>query len=343
MKFLRRQKPLPLFLLFLIILTIGEGVGMGLASYFHKPLSGLETFQMMIPATAAFLVFRILAGQTQLFPKYVCRAFFAADILFLIAVVLESVLLPVSLSQTVSPILVLTGIVFFDLALFLESAETKDAYGLLCKTKIKTILFYLFLFLILQAGNYFIQTVFDYFSGNRHAFLDFIELYSHFPSALLRLPFFFLCVFLPYFGEEYGWRGFLQPRMQKQFGMKKGLILTGMIWGVWHLPLYLFRYPSSTLLQELLHQIACCVLIGIFMGYVYLKTKNIWICTAIHFLNNAMIGTLFPSVAESAPSSSLEDQAIGILAIFLVYGFFIGSRVFREKKILEDLLLPRTR
>ena len=81
MKFLRRQKPLPLFLLFLIILTIGEGVGMGLASYFHKPLSGLETFQMMIPATAAFLVFRILAGQTQPFPKYVCRAFFAADIL----------------------------------------------------------------------------------------------------------------------------------------------------------------------------------------------------------------------------------------------------------------------
>ena len=41
-----------------------------------------------------------------------------------------------------------------------------------------------------------------------------------------------------FFGEEYGWRGFLQEKMQRKFGKRIGVILLGFIWELWHIPLW---------------------------------------------------------------------------------------------------------
>lgn len=49
-------------------------------------------------------------------------------------------------------------------------------------------------------------------------------------------PFLFILLFIA-LGEEPGWRGFLQPRLQDRFGAMRGTLLLGAIWSVWHLPL----------------------------------------------------------------------------------------------------------
>lgn len=335
------HKKLSLFLLLLVAITTFNGVFMGLTSSFHKTASFLGELQMMIPATVTFLVFWVSSHKNSLFPKCVCRAIFAMDILLIIGVILECLPLPISLIESVLIILFYLGMIIFYLALFLESTEVKAAYGLCCKSNAKTIFFYLFLFLLLQAGVCLIQTIFDYFTGNRHAFLIFIEIYSHLPSTLPIMVIKFCFAFLPFFGEEYGWRGFLQPQMQKQFGMKKGIILTGVIWGIWHLPMILFQYRSSTPIFDIVDQILFCISIGIFIGYVYLKTQNIWICTAIHFLNNQVIYELFSSSSVTSSSSSMTEEVVSTIALFLVYGLFLHAKVFREKKIIDSLLLPR--
>ena len=36
-------------------------------------------------------------------------------------------------------------------------------------------------------------------------------------------------------GEEFGWRGFLQPRLAQRYGVVSGSLLVGLVWGVWHL------------------------------------------------------------------------------------------------------------
>jgi membrane protease YdiL (CAAX protease family) len=36
-------------------------------------------------------------------------------------------------------------------------------------------------------------------------------------------------------GEELGWRGFAYPKMAQRFGIVKGSLILGAIWGVWHL------------------------------------------------------------------------------------------------------------
>jgi membrane protease YdiL (CAAX protease family) len=51
------------------------------------------------------------------------------------------------------------------------------------------------------------------------------------------------------FGEEYGWRGFLQSELTK-LGNLKGVLLVGLIWGIWHFPVILrgvHTYPASLL------------------------------------------------------------------------------------------------
>jgi uncharacterized protein len=48
-------------------------------------------------------------------------------------------------------------------------------------------------------------------------------------------------------GEEIGWRGFLAPALVKHLGFTQGALLTGAIWGLWHMPILLFAdYNAGT-------------------------------------------------------------------------------------------------
>jgi uncharacterized protein len=46
---------------------------------------------------------------------------------------------------------------------------------------------------------------------------------------------------IPAFGEEWGWRGWLLPRL---IGLDTwpALLLSGLVWGIWHAPLTLLGY-----------------------------------------------------------------------------------------------------
>ena len=39
-------------------------------------------------------------------------------------------------------------------------------------------------------------------------------------------------------GEELGWRGFLLPEFQKRFPNLKSAIIIGIVWFIWHIPLF---------------------------------------------------------------------------------------------------------
>jgi membrane protease YdiL (CAAX protease family) len=50
------------------------------------------------------------------------------------------------------------------------------------------------------------------------------------------------------FGEEYGWRGYLQSELIK-IGKRRGVLLLGLIWGAWHYPVIWMghNYPGQPL------------------------------------------------------------------------------------------------
>jgi membrane protease YdiL (CAAX protease family) len=60
------------------------------------------------------------------------------------------------------------------------------------------------------------------------------------------MPLGFMIFLLIYIGlgEEIGWRGFALPRLQESLGSLGGSVATGVLWALWHLPLFLM--PGSS-------------------------------------------------------------------------------------------------
>ena len=46
-----------------------------------------------------------------------------------------------------------------------------------------------------------------------------------------------ISVVLPGFGEEFGWRGYLTPKLEKLMNLPAALVISGIIWGLWHAPI----------------------------------------------------------------------------------------------------------
>jgi len=58
------------------------------------------------------------------------------------------------------------------------------------------------------------------------------------PSILVAIPYFFLMLIIGGGQEEFGWRGYAQEPLQKRMGVIPASLLIGLVWGLWHLPLW---------------------------------------------------------------------------------------------------------
>lgn len=93
------------------------------------------------------------------------------------------------------------------------------------------------------------------------------------------------------FGEEFGWRGFLQRRLFPDAPMASALA-TGLIWGVWHYPLILrgYNYPDQPLLGAAIFTVFT-VLISYVFGWFYRRGGSIWCASLAHAATNT-VGSL---------------------------------------------------
>jgi membrane protease YdiL (CAAX protease family) len=51
-------------------------------------------------------------------------------------------------------------------------------------------------------------------------------------------PYVLLMVFFGGGQEEIGWRGYISPLLEKKFGLIAGSLILGIVWGMWHIPLW---------------------------------------------------------------------------------------------------------
>ncbi len=95
-------------------------------------------------------------------------------------------------------------------------------------------------------------------------------------------------------GEEFGWRGYAQEKLIRKFGLNRGIILLGLIWGYWHLPIGLmgWNFPNHPVLGALLLTPLGMTFIGIYVGWLYLRSRSIWMPTLTHAASNLVFSVL---------------------------------------------------
>jgi membrane protease YdiL (CAAX protease family) len=120
------------------------------------------------------------------------------------------------------------------------------------------------------------------------------------------------------FGEEFGWRGFLLPSLLP-LGKRKALIISSIIWGVWHWPVVLMGhnyglaytgYPWLGLILTVWFTLS----IGIYFGWLSIKGKSIWPAVLAHGSLNglASIGMLF---IKGSPQLLIGPSPAGLVGV----------------------------
>lgn len=124
------------------------------------------------------------------------------------------------------------------------------------------------------------------------------------------------------FGEEFGWRAYLLQKLLP-LGTKKAVIISGLIWGVWHWPLiamgynYGFNYPAAPLLG-FFGMTLFCLSLGTIFSWMVLRSKSVWPAVIAHSAINgvAAIGTL---ALKGNVNSLLGPTPVGIIGGFFFF------------------------
>ena len=117
------------------------------------------------------------------------------------------------------------------------------------------------------------------------------------------------------FGEEYGWRGFLQSELIK-LGRVRGILLLGVIWGIWHWPIIWmgYNYPGQPVLGSVL-MVIYCVILSYFLAYAVFKSQGLWTAAYLHALTNQTLS--FFILVVVTPTSMIYSFGAGVYALAL--------------------------
>lgn len=136
-------------------------------------------------------------------------------------------------------------------------------------------------------------------------------------QAITYAPFINMFVAL---GEEVGWRGVMYSYLKDKFGVTKGRILGGAIWGCWHWPVMIlagYEYGKEYIGAPILGPIVFCIstiAMGIMLDYVYEKTETIWMPSLMHGAINAFTVFAYMIKPEYSNLTILGPAFIGIIS-----------------------------
>ena len=138
---------------------------------------------------------------------------------------------------------------------------------------------------------------------------------------------------IPCFGEEWGWRGYLLPKVAQRMKFLPSVLLTGFIWGIWHAPIIVAGHNygmgySGYPWAGVAAMCVFCIVVGTLFSYITLKAKSCWPAVLAHGMLNgtAAVGVLFlanPMVYDRfvgpAPTGIIGASAYIVVAVWIMY------------------------
>ncbi|MDO5099109.1 MAG: CPBP family intramembrane metalloprotease [Corynebacterium sp.] len=133
------------------------------------------------------------------------------------------------------------------------------------------------------------------------------------------------------FGEEFGWTAYLRDRLLPG-RTTATTFLTGVIWGIWHMPLPWVGYSPTDLnttekLWLSLMWIPSCILIEFLIGWLWNHSGSIWPSCILHASLNLVQGVGFTTLfLGAAPLISLMVLDCVTLVPFVVLVIYLDRR-----------------
>lgn len=96
---------------------------------------------------------------------------------------------------------------------------------------------------------------------------------------------------IPALGEELGWRGWLLPKLMR-LGAARAILLSGVIWGLWHAPLILlgYNYPDAPGWLGVIMMIGMCTVVGAIFSWLRIRSASVWPAALAHGALNSAAG-----------------------------------------------------
>lgn len=189
--------------------------------------------------------------------------------------------------------------------------------------------YYLILPLIIL-GILILESVILYLTGSGLPVADF-NIYEFLITLASYFVIYFFAAWTLYFGEEFGWRVYLQDRLFPLLGGYKGVLVLGIIWGIWHYPMNAmgYNFPGQPILGNALMTVFT-IIFGIILSYAVLKTGSIWIAVIMHLINNKLAAVVAVYIAYSTDAilvNTLSCVLLGIFALVLLRSKVWGQAV----------------
>lgn len=123
--------------------------------------------------------------------------------------------------------------------------------------------------------------------------------------------------------EEFGWRGFAQPRLQERTSAFTAAVGIGVVWALWHLPLfYLYDVPAYDPSQFWTTYLWSLVVSSVVFAWLYNGSGGSLILPMLaHALGN--LPAVVAPVGELGPAAEYTVQIGGLMlvvALLVVYG-----------------------
>jgi len=151
------------------------------------------------------------------------------------------------------------------------------------------------------------------------------------------LPMMLVLIVLAGLGEEFGWRGFLLPRLQRQHDALRASLVVGFFHSLWHVPLFLVEGTVQNtwsqqvgLIPALLGYSAFVTAWAIQLTWFFNNSRgSVLIVAVVHGAGNAWIGGYFDVSGNAGTTGNMVLTGLMIflsLAIVIVTGPMHFSR-----------------
>ena len=148
-------------------------------------------------------------------------------------------------------------------------------------------------------------------------------------------------------GEEFGWRAYLLQRLMERFGgaerpsadgasasaARKAALLVGVIWSVWHWPLFFLGASAGYPYPNLLLYLVTTCSFSVLLSWVTLRSGSVWPASIGHGMINAT--ATLPGYLLQGPASPLLGPGIPGLIGGLGYLALALALLFDRRTLVE--------